>query len=163
MADKKYEEASIQAIANAIRSKNGSQATYKVSEMAAAISNISTFTDMGTGRTIKNNSNSSTSDVTADFTIPANCKEAFLIVFSMKVGNNNTFSLARQSGATVTITTQIANTVNNWDAFGASPRHMATITYKIAKTDTTASVVRLKISNPYGFAGACAHLVTNLS
>lgn len=38
---KLYEENSIQNIANAIRSKNGSTNTYKVSEMAAAISDIS--------------------------------------------------------------------------------------------------------------------------
>lgn len=42
MANKLYEETSIQAIANAIRTKNGSTDTYNVSEMAAAIQAIST-------------------------------------------------------------------------------------------------------------------------
>ena len=37
MAKKLYEEASVQAIANAIRAKNGSTATYKVAQMADAI------------------------------------------------------------------------------------------------------------------------------
>lgn len=37
MAQKLYEESNIQAIANAIRSKNGLTTTYKTSEMAAAI------------------------------------------------------------------------------------------------------------------------------
>lgn len=41
MSKKLYEESSIQDIANAIRSKNGSTNTYKVSEMAAAINDIS--------------------------------------------------------------------------------------------------------------------------
>ena len=40
MAQKLYEESNIQAIANAIRSKNGLTTTYKVSEMAAAITAI---------------------------------------------------------------------------------------------------------------------------
>lgn len=41
MAKKLYEEASVQAIANAIRAKNGEATTYKVAEMAAAIADIS--------------------------------------------------------------------------------------------------------------------------
>lgn len=41
MAKKLYEESSVQAIANAIRAKNGETATYKISEMAAAIADIS--------------------------------------------------------------------------------------------------------------------------
>lgn len=41
MSKKLYEESSIQDIANAIRSKNGSTNTYKVSEMATAINDIS--------------------------------------------------------------------------------------------------------------------------
>ena len=41
MFKKLYEESSIQDIANAIRSKNGSTNTYKVSEMATAINDIS--------------------------------------------------------------------------------------------------------------------------
>lgn len=41
MSKKLYEESSIQDIANAIRGKNGSTDTYKVSEMAAAINDIS--------------------------------------------------------------------------------------------------------------------------
>lgn len=41
MANKLYEEASVQAIANAIRSKNGTTTKYKVGEMAGAINAIS--------------------------------------------------------------------------------------------------------------------------
>ena len=37
MAKKLYEESSVQAIANAIREKNGGTATYKIGEMAAAV------------------------------------------------------------------------------------------------------------------------------
>ena len=42
MSNKLYDEASVQAIADAIRNKNGSQSTYKVSEMAAAVEAIPT-------------------------------------------------------------------------------------------------------------------------
>lgn len=42
MAKKLYEESSVQAIANAIRAKNGSTDTYKIAEMPAAISAIET-------------------------------------------------------------------------------------------------------------------------
>ena len=42
MAKKLYEESNIQAIANAIREKNGETTTYKTSEMANAISAITT-------------------------------------------------------------------------------------------------------------------------
>lgn len=41
MAKKLYDEASVQAIANAIRAKNGEASTYKIGEMAAAIEAIS--------------------------------------------------------------------------------------------------------------------------
>lgn len=40
MAKKLYEESSVQAIANAIRAKNVSGATYKIGEMAAAVQSI---------------------------------------------------------------------------------------------------------------------------
>ena len=40
MPNKLYEEASVQAIANAIRSKNGTTTTYKIGEMAAAIDGL---------------------------------------------------------------------------------------------------------------------------
>lgn len=41
MAKKLYDEASVQAIANAIRAKNGETSTYKIAEMATAIAAIS--------------------------------------------------------------------------------------------------------------------------
>lgn len=41
MAKKLYEEASVQAIANAIRAKNGEKTTYKIGDMAEAIEAIS--------------------------------------------------------------------------------------------------------------------------
>ena len=42
MAKKLYDEASVQAIANAIREKNGEASTYKIREMAGKISAITT-------------------------------------------------------------------------------------------------------------------------
>ena len=44
MAKKLYEESSVQAIANAIRAKNGETATYKIGDMAEAIAGIMTGT-----------------------------------------------------------------------------------------------------------------------
>lgn len=49
MANKLYEEDNIQAIANAIRSKNGSSDTYMVSEMAQAVLDISTGLEYESG------------------------------------------------------------------------------------------------------------------
>lgn len=43
MANKLYEEASVQAIANSIRSKNGTTTKYKVSEMAGAVQELATL------------------------------------------------------------------------------------------------------------------------
>lgn len=40
MANKKYEEADIQAIAEAIREKTGSEDSYKVSDMASGVNNV---------------------------------------------------------------------------------------------------------------------------
>lgn len=48
MAKKLYEENSVKAIANAIRSKNGSTDTYKIAEMANAISNIGSGSGLDT-------------------------------------------------------------------------------------------------------------------
>lgn len=45
MSKKLYEETNIQDIADAIREKNGEETTYKVSEMAQAISDIPSGTD----------------------------------------------------------------------------------------------------------------------
>lgn len=41
MANKLYEEASVQDIANALREKNGTTNTYKIAEMGAAVRQIS--------------------------------------------------------------------------------------------------------------------------
>lgn len=53
MANKLYEESSMKAIANAIREKNGETKSYKVSEMASAITNISSENGELTGRNEK--------------------------------------------------------------------------------------------------------------
>ena len=52
MAQKLYEETNIQAIANAIRAKNGKSTTYKTSEMATAIEDISTTIEPVLGNAI---------------------------------------------------------------------------------------------------------------
>lgn len=47
MANKLYNESSVQAIADAIRSVSGSTSTYKIGDMAAAVAGISTGLDWG--------------------------------------------------------------------------------------------------------------------
>lgn len=59
MSNKLYEENDIQAIANAIRSKNGSSSTYTVAEMAQAVSNIPT----GSGGTNTSDATASAADI----------------------------------------------------------------------------------------------------
>lgn len=46
---KLYEETHVQNIADAIRNKNGTQNTYKISDMAGAINNIQSGSSGGTG------------------------------------------------------------------------------------------------------------------
>ena len=46
MANKLYEEASVQAIANAIRAKNGTTTKYKIAEMAGAVQGITGAEDV---------------------------------------------------------------------------------------------------------------------
>lgn len=53
MSNKLYEENNIQAIANAIRAKNGSSNTYKVSQMAAAINALPSGTTISNGRIVE--------------------------------------------------------------------------------------------------------------
>lgn len=48
MAKKLYEESSVQAIADAIRAKNGEVTTYKIGEMGAAITALSGETEIYT-------------------------------------------------------------------------------------------------------------------
>ena len=67
MANKLYEEASVQAIANAIRSKNGTTTKYKIGEMAAAIEAISTGEDFG--RVVICGSITPAENITSDYTV----------------------------------------------------------------------------------------------
>lgn len=64
MANKLYEENDIQSIANAIRGKNGTQNTYKVSQMANAITNLPSGANLQT-KSITINQNGDTT-VTPD-------------------------------------------------------------------------------------------------
>lgn len=142
----------------AINNKGGNvSSSAKLSTYATAINNLST--SMAVSRNVS--AGGPTSPYSADFTIPANTTQAFLIVNSLFVGNDNTFALTRKSGASVTITTQLSKTNTNWDSYGYSPIRNSTITYKITKARGTASVVTLSVSNPYGLAGVSSHLVTN--
>ena len=53
MANKLYDEASVQAIANAIRSKNKTETKYKISQMAQAIEDIPSIIKRKTGNPIE--------------------------------------------------------------------------------------------------------------
>ena len=53
MANKLYDEASVQAIANAIRSKNKTETKYKISQMAQAIEDIPAVIKRVTGNPIE--------------------------------------------------------------------------------------------------------------
>lgn len=75
MSNKLYEENDVQAIANAIRSKNGSSDTYMVSEMAQAVLDIPTgTTPTGTKQVTIDSAGATTEDVTnyanAEITVP---------------------------------------------------------------------------------------------
>lgn len=72
MAKKLYEEASVQAIADAIRVKNGSTEKYKIAEMGAAIKTLSGETETYTFSQERTEVSKFLSEVTynpADYTI----------------------------------------------------------------------------------------------
>ena len=105
MAKKLYEEASVQAIANAIRGKNGLSSTYKIADMAQAI------TDIPTG--------------SSDTTFWAGGKNAELIgtySYTLNLANDTSFSSTTPSTSSKTIfaasqtayrKTQTGNNLNN--------------------------------------------------
>lgn len=66
MAKKLYEESNISAIAAAIRTKNGSQDTYLVSEMADAIDDIETGGILTTKSIVANGTYNALLDDSAD-------------------------------------------------------------------------------------------------
>lgn len=142
----------------AINNKGGSlAANAKLNTFANAVNNIST--SINVGRNIKANSSSATS-LTQDITIAANTTEAYVVVTSGYSGNSNTYSCARQSGATVTITTAQSATTSSWNQYG-QVFVFSTITYKVTKAKGTAAVIRISVSNPYGLQGLCVHQVAN--
>lgn len=141
----------------AINSKGGNiQATDKLSTYATAVNGLST--SMAVTRNIKNSGGNS--PITQDITIPADTTEALIVVTSVYSGNSNTYSCARQSGATVTITTQQSKTDSNWNNYGQIVI-FSTITYKVTKASGSSAVVRVTVSNPYGLQGLCVHQIYN--
>ena len=140
----------------AINNKGGNvSASAKLNTFATAINNLTT--SMAIGRNIKSNTNSGTS-LTQDVTISADTTEAFLVVTSVFSGNSNTYSCTRQSGASVTITTQQANTTSSWSQYGQLIV-FTTLTFKVTKAKGTSAVVRVKVDNPYGLQGLCVHQI----
>jgi len=142
----------------AINNKGGNIGVNdKLSTYANAVDNLST--SMVISRNLKANSSSGTS-LTQDVTIPANTTSAFIVVTSVLSGNDNTYSCTRQSGATVSITTQQSKSSNSWSQYGQLIVFQ-TITYKITKARGSSAVVRVKVDNPYGLQGLCVHLIDN--
>ena len=146
-------------IRTAINNKGGNvSSSAKLSTYATAINNL-TFS-LSETRTINNNTGGGTS-LKQDITIGTNVTEALLVVDTILVGNENTISCARKSGATVSISTKTSKTSANFSAYGISPIVLQTITYKITKAKGSSSVVTLTVSNSYGLAGVVSHLITN--
>ena len=142
----------------AINDKGGSlAANAKLNTFATAINNLAT--SMGIGRNIKANSSSATS-LTQDITIAANTTEAYVVVTSVYSGNSNSYSCARQSGASGTVTTQQSKSDSSWSQYGQVVV-FSTITYKITKAKGSSSVVRITVSNPYGLQGFCVHQISH--
>lgn len=94
MANKLYEESSVQAIANAIRQKNGLTTTYKISEMAAAILALPT----GSGET--NYLPAVCNDAAAGYTLPAGALSGVTSIRPYTFFESHVTSVAFPSGLT---------------------------------------------------------------
>lgn len=142
----------------AINNKGGSLLeSAKLETFASAVEGLST--SMSVGRNLKGNSSSATS-LTQDITIGTNTTEAILVVTSVYSGSSNSYSCARVSGATVTISTPQSATTSNWSQYGQVVV-FSTVTYKVTKTKGQSAVVGVTVNNPYGLQGLCVHQIAN--
>lgn len=113
MAKKLYEESNIQAIATAIRDKNGSTDTYKPSEMAGAISQLSSFKKLYEGTVTANTSSTSATNLTT-ITVPgAYAANRLMVRITDTAGKRNGYfychedyfwNYYHENGATTTLT-----------------------------------------------------------
>ena len=94
MANKLYEESSVQAIANAIRQKNGLSTTYKISQMAAAILALPT----GSGET--NYLPAVCNDAAGGYTLPAGALDGVTSIRPYTFYESHVTSVAFPSGLT---------------------------------------------------------------
>lgn len=94
MANKLYEESSVQAIANAIRQKNGLTTTYKISQMAAAILALPT----GSGET--NYLPAVCNDAAGGYTLPAGALDGVTSIRPYTFYESHVTSVAFPSGLT---------------------------------------------------------------
>lgn len=144
-------------IRTSINNKGGSvSSSAKLSTYATAINNLST--SMSVGRNVKSNSSSATS-LTQDITIATNTTEALVIVTGIFSGNSNTYTCARVSGATTTITTVQSVTSTAPSQYGQVVA-FSTQTFKVVKAKGSSAVVRITVSNPYGLQGFTVHQVS---
>lgn len=84
MANKLYEESSVQAIAQAIREKNGSTDTYKVSEMAEAVRAIQTGSGSG-GITIPSEIKAGNTPVLSSSTLAYTCASTYAVATGISI------------------------------------------------------------------------------
>jgi len=94
MANKLYEENSVQDIANAIRQKNGLSTTYKISEMAAAILALPT----GSGET--NYLPAVCNDAAGGYSLPAGALDGVTSIRPYTFFESHVTSVAFPSGLT---------------------------------------------------------------
>lgn len=94
MANKLYEESSVQAIANAIRQKNGLTTTYKISQMAAAILALPT----GSGET--NYLPAVCNDAAGGYTLPSGALDGVTSIRPYTFYESHVTSVAFPSGLT---------------------------------------------------------------
>lgn len=94
MANKLYEESSVQDIANAIRQKNGLSTTYKISEMAAAILALPT----GSGET--NYLPAVCNDAAGGYSLPAGALDGVTSIRPYTFYESHVTSVAFPSGLT---------------------------------------------------------------
>lgn len=94
MANKLYEESSVQAIANAIRQKNGLSTTYTISQMAAAILALPT----GSGET--NYLPAVCNDAAGGYTLPSGALDGVTSIRPYTFYESHVTSVAFPSGLT---------------------------------------------------------------
>lgn len=118
MAKKLYEEASVQAIANAIRAKNGETATYKIAEMAAAITDISgsPIVDENLENTVQyRQMNATAAEFIADVDYTENANDYSITKVTPYYSATTTYSKEEPSGLQIKVPANTTITIEQGD------------------------------------------------